>query len=238
MKHQDLASIALFKGIERKQFNQLIEGGSFEAFTKNELAYEEGEQGSKFGIVMSGLFRMTKDDPCGSRVGILFLSTGDLTGDLAMAESEPRYVMNCETLVSGIIFWIPRDTYLKNWLTSPLIMQRVQTATLERLRWMAQCRADQRLSLECRLAGFLLRAYARTKENADSAVLTLTRRALADAVGASIESVIRIMTKWEKRGVVSTASKVIHIAQPNTLKEIYDGSQKRKRRSHKVTVRR
>ncbi|HMN69852.1 MAG TPA: Crp/Fnr family transcriptional regulator [Bdellovibrionales bacterium] len=233
MKSQDLSAIPLFEGLERKLVSRLIEGGSFEAFTKNELAYEEGEQGNKFGIVMNGLFRMTKDDPCGAHVGILFLSIGDLVGDLAMAEVEPRYIMNCETLVSGLIFWIPRDTYLKSWLTSPVIMRRVQVATLARFKWMAQCRADQRLPLECRLAGFLLRAQSRTKENPDSSVMTLTRRALADAVGASVESVIRVMTRWEKRGFVKTASKVIRVAQPESLKEVYNGSRKRTRKSYR-----
>lgn len=110
MKRQDLAGIALFKEIDRKLVTQLTSGGSFEAFTKGELAFGEGEDASRFGIVMSGLFQMTKDDPHGSRVGILFLSAGDLTGDLAMADDEPRYAMTCETLVSGIIFWIPRET--------------------------------------------------------------------------------------------------------------------------------
>lgn len=238
MKREGLSNIALFKGIERKLLNQLIVGGSSEAFTKKDLAFEEGDRGDKFGIVVSGLFRMTKDDPRGERVGILFLSTGDLTGDLAMAETEPRYVMTCETLTSGLIFWIPRDTYLRSWLTSPIIMQRVQRATLARINWIAHCRADQRLTLESRLAGFLLRAHERAKENAESVVLMLTRRDLADAVGARVESVIRIMKAWEKRELVSTASKAIRVAQPGFLKEIYDGPQKPTRKSQKRPARR
>ena len=225
MKHFDLTSVPLFKGIESKQLNRLIEGGSFEAHTKGEFAFEEGAPGHRFGIVKSGLFRMTKADPSGARVSILFLSADDLLGDFPMAEAEPRYVMTCETLVSGIIFWIPRETYLKHWLTCPNIMQRMQSATLARLEWMAQCRADQRLSLECRLAGFLLRTHERFKNKSESSVLKLTRSTLSDAVGASVESVIRTMTKWEKHGLVLTEAKTIFVAQPDRLKEIYDSSQ-------------
>lgn len=230
MKPQDLVSLPFFKGIEKKLFTHLLSGGSYEAFTKGELAYEEGERASRFGIIASGLFRMTKDDSAGSRVGLLLLSRGDLAGDLPMAESDPRYIMSCETLVSGLIFWIPRETYTRYWLASPMVMQRVQAATLERIEWMAQCRADQRLSLESRLASFLLRAQSRKLQNPDSAVTTLTRRALADAVGASVESVIRVMAMWEKRGLVTTTNKVISVIEPDAIFEIYENTRKRKRK--------
>ncbi|MGE3759777.1 MAG: Crp/Fnr family transcriptional regulator [Pseudobdellovibrionaceae bacterium] len=230
MKPQDLANLALFKGIDNKLFNHLISGGSFEAFTKNEMAYEEGEKAARFGIIASGLFRMTKDDTLGSRVALLFLSSGDLVGDLPMALNEPRYAMNCETLVSGIIFWIPKETYTRYWLTSPPAMQRVQAATLDRLQWMAQCRADQRLPLGSRVAGFLIRAQSRKDDNPESAIMTLTRRALADAVGASVESVIRVMASWEKRGLVATPEKVVTIRDIAAVQEIHEKPKKRNRK--------
>ncbi len=225
MNHNGISNTALFKGIEKKLLNQLIDGGSFQTFTKKEMAYTEGERASKFGIVVSGFFRLTKDDLRGERVSILFLSSGDLTGDLVMAEPNSLYTMTCEALHNGHIFWIPRETYLRSWLTTPVITQRVQVATLARINWMIQSRADQRLNLDCRLAGLLLRASAYVSANAEGVELTLTRRDLADAVGASVESVIRVMTKWEARGLVSTASQVIRILQPSFLKSIYTGIQ-------------
>lgn len=122
---------------------------------------------------------------------------------------------------------------MQSWVTSPAVIQRLQSATLARLKWMAQCRADQRLSLECRLAGFLLRAYFRTQENADSRVLNLTRQSLADAVGASVESVIRTMKKWETCGLVTSASKVIRVEKVKSLREIYEGPRKPIRKPRK-----
>lgn len=229
MRDTEIPNLPLFKGIERKLLSQLTDGGSLEIFTKKELAYEEGERANRFGIIVSGLFHMTKDDVCGDRVSILFLSSGDLTGDLAMADPNPLYLMTCEALRNGQIFWIPRETYLRSWLTSSIIMQRVQALTLARINWMVQSRADQRLSLECRLAGLLLRADSFASQENDSADLTLTRRDLADAVGASVESVIRVMARWEARGLISTASRAICISQPSTLKNIYNGVQRRTR---------
>jgi CRP/FNR family transcriptional regulator len=63
-------------------------------------------------------------------------------------------------------------------------------------------------AVESRLATALLKLYERFGDDFDdgtsSIPVTLARRELADMVSTAVETVIRIMTRWEREGVVTT----------------------------------
>jgi CRP-like cAMP-binding protein len=57
-------------------------------------------------------------------------------------------------------------------------------------------------------------------ENALTLPLPLTRREIADTLGSSVESVIRVMSDWSKQGFIQTTDQNIKVLHPEKIIEI------------------
>ena len=60
-------------------------------------------------------------------------------------------------------------------------------------------------------------------ENETILPIPLTRQEIADAVGASVESVIRIMSDWSRKGYISTSDQLIRIERMDKILEVIKG---------------
>jgi CRP-like cAMP-binding protein len=210
-----IADLDFFRGLSPDLLTFATTGASIQKTKTKEALFHEGTQAERFAIVMKGAFLLSHREPRENRVALSFAVRNDPIGLMIMTNPEPRYPVTCESMRAGVVLWIPRITYLENWIQVPELVVRVQNAFSDRMHWMIMDRVGHRLPLEVRLAGFLLKAKER------SPGLYLSRKDLADAVGASVESVIRVMTHWERRGLVATTSQFIDIFEPEILEEIY-----------------
>lgn len=217
-----LKGLDLFKGLDRKTVEKLVEGAYAERAAKKQILFREGDLASHFAVVTGGLLRLTKADPLEDRVAMAFLMRGDLLGALIMPHPAPRYPVTCQAIRSSSLIWIPRETYLSRWLGSAEVIARVQIAVMDRVQWIHQGRVDQRLPLEARLAGFLLNARERFPSGDCQLAIQLSRKDIADAVGSTVESVIRVMANWERKGILNTSAQIIELHRPEILKDIHD----------------
>lgn len=216
-----LVNLELFKGFGLSMIEKLVEGACSERVAKKQIVFREGDATNRFAIVTGGLFRLTKSDPLEDRVAMAFLMRGDLLAALIMPQPTPRYPVTCQATRASTLVWIPRDIYMNNWLGSSELMARVQLAIMDRVQWIHQSRVDQRLPLEARLAGLILKAKERFSNGSSALGLQLTRQDMADAVGATVESVIRVMASWERKGILATSAQIVEVHELGILKDIY-----------------
>jgi len=216
-----LVNLELFKGFDLSKIEKLVEGAHSERIAKKQIIFREGDGASRFAIVTGGLLRLTKADPLEDRVAMAFLMRGDLLAALIMPHPTPHYPVTCQATRASAVVWIPRDTYMNKWLGSAELMARVQLAIMDRVQWIHQGRVDQRLPLEARIAGFILKAKERFPNGSSVLGLQLSRQDIADAVGATVESVIRVMANWERKGILETSAQIVEVHQTGILKDIY-----------------
>jgi CRP-like cAMP-binding protein len=53
--------------------------------------------------------------------------------------------------------------------------------------------------------------------------IPITRQEIADSVGASVESVIRVMSDWSQNGYLKTTDQVIHVLRMDKILEVMMG---------------
>jgi CRP-like cAMP-binding protein len=56
-------------------------------------------------------------------------------------------------------------------------------------------------------------------ENGLELPLPITRKEIADTLGATVESVIRIMSEWSKMGIIQTNDQYIRVIKPDKVIE-------------------
>lgn len=120
---------------------------------------------------------------------------------------------------------IPRDAVLAAVSSEPqlgLSLARSMQQKLDTL--MAKIDVLSAGSVEARLATLLTQLEEQYGDEFDdgsvNVMVALSRQELADLVSTSFETAIRVMTKWEREGVVETLSKGFRIANRAALRAI------------------
>jgi CRP-like cAMP-binding protein len=164
-------------------------------FERQRVIYFEGAPAERLWVVRQGEVRLYKSSPSGQITTLDVLGPGEVFGAISAIEQE-AYPASAETVTEGSAWWLGRDVFLRLLNDDPLlareilriVSRRLQDAH-DRLRSLAHDPAPTRVALA------LLRA-------ANGSEARVTRRALAEAAGTSVETAIRVVRRFEVAGIV------------------------------------
>ncbi len=216
----EVLAFPLLHGFERKMVSDLCSGGEVRVQRHREVVFNHGETASHFGIVLTGAYKLSRLTYMGDETIIHFSSPGDVVAALVMPQPNPIYPVNVRAMGPSRMMIIPRETYLKYWLSNPLLIARIQQLLSSRMGRFQNQKIMQRAPLRAKMAALLLNLLESKDDGADVEVpLPLTRKEIADSLGVTVESVIRVMSDWSKQGMVSTSDHRIRILKPGLLVE-------------------
>ncbi len=219
--------IDLFRGLPPMAAQELTRGADLFRHRHRDVMFRAGETAEHFGVVVSGCYKLLKPRTGGGDGTLLaFATRGEPIGLLIMSRPHALYPVTSQALGLSSFLRIPRETYLEAWLHQPELTQRLHSAVMQRCQDFHSDRALQRLALPSRIAGFLLRCLDHYGVDGGNLLrFPLSRKEIAEAVGAQVESVIRVMSAWQKAGVVTTSAQFIEILEPAELARLVNGRQ-------------
>lgn len=210
--------VSLFSHLDQITTNQLFFNADQITLNNRESLFEQGEDADCFYFIKSGVIKLsvysnhtnTLLDLCGK---------GNLIGPLMMGSQQiSKYPISAMSLGKSILIRIPKSTYNLYWMNNKSAMQIVHENSMQRMMMLQNDRSIQRLDLEAKVAYFLLsKVHANTET-------PITRRDIADGIGSSVESVIRVLSKWETNQWVMTQSQHIHIKNYDEIHHIWQHS--------------
>lgn len=215
----NLQSLEVLRDLPPATVQSLLAGSRLLRHRHRGVLIRAGDDADHFALVVSGCYKMLKPRPDGGGALIAFAAGGEPIGLLTMAEAGPHgYPIDVESLGTSSALWIPKETYEAAWLREPRIVRRMHLAMLRRSRDLHADRASQHLPLPARIGAFLLRHLDRSVADERGLLkFPLTRREIAEAVGAQTESVVRVMSAWQKAGWISTCERYIEIPRPELI---------------------
>ncbi|GGY16821.1 catabolite gene activator protein [Streptomyces minutiscleroticus] len=165
----------------------------------------QGDPGTHVILLVSGSALVTLTGPNGERTLLAVRGAGELLGELAVLDNQPRTatVIAAETCRIRIV---PADLFLayveENDLLSCLLrhaIARVRESEAVRLELATA-------SVPLRLASALSRLVDAASANASGVVVRLTQTELSEMIGASRNAVGNALKPWRERGWVTTTS--------------------------------
>ena len=105
----------------------------------------------------------------------------------------------------------------------PEITRRLLAGLTLRLMTLNKRLADMTGSVEYRAARLfttLAERMGRREKEGVSIPLALSRQEIADLVGTTVETAIRVMSRWQKEGLIETDKAGFLIRNPMALREI------------------
>ncbi|MFN2560757.1 MAG: Crp/Fnr family transcriptional regulator [Jatrophihabitans sp.] len=193
------------------------------AFVRGDVIFRSGEEGSLFGILLSGRTKVVAHGPSERSILIDLQGPGDLIGELSVLTGEPRSadVIAVEPVRVGIA---PALT-LRRLAERPNVSLALLATLGERLRdansgrWeIATLTAEQRVGV--RLLQLVDR-YGRTDETGTRIELPISQDELADWTGLSRPAVARVLAQLRGEGLVTTARRSLSVLDSDALRALF-----------------
>jgi CRP-like cAMP-binding protein len=194
---------------------------------RGECLFEAGSPSTWVWAVVEGLVHMVRVGPGDKQSVLEVIPPGDLFGAIVALDERP-YPLAAVAVEPSIVWRVPSALVREIARHHPTLRAAILQHVAPRLR-----AAHERLhSIACepveqRLARALLVLAVRVGEpgTAPGRPLTVTRQELADMIGTTVETVIRITGRWRAGRVVSTGRGQITVLDPARLRAIADGGE-------------
>lgn len=215
--------IELFKDLSERELSELEQTSLKETFKKKESIFSEGEPARWFCILTKGKIKITKLSYDGKEIILELIKAPDFFGGLAVLKGFP-YPASAIAMEESEVIKIPREVFLKLVEKYPSINKAMLSFLIDRVKVTQETLKNVAFErVETRIASALLRLsekYGRTEEDGLMIDLRLTKQELADMVGTTVETAIRVMSRFKKSGYLNEKDGNIIIKDINKLKEL------------------
>lgn len=192
-------------------------------FAAGATALEEGLKADSFFLLWSGQVKMCRLTPAGKNLILSLFGPGDLFGVTPVLSGEPCGA-SFETLVDTECLEIRRADLFALFGRQPELMAEILPYLTRHLMECRNCLVESSCArVETRFASLFLGLAEKLGQPADGGwfiPLPLSRQELADLTATTLETAIRVMSRWGREGVVTTRRDGFLLRDRNGLEEL------------------
>src|SRR5690606_37716495 len=168
--------------------------------------------------LVSGKAKIFQGIQDGERRTLYLYADGDLIAYRQLIADQPHPV-SAMLLEDSVIRLIPAETFRGLIQTSPFFARNMLTGLAREFTvWINLMNAFKRYSVRQRIILVLLMLEAQDRESsAPSGFVSLSRTDIAEYVGATLETVVRMLQALRAEGTLELDGRSIHIREPMQL---------------------
>ncbi len=217
-KVQILRRSFIFSSLDNDELGELANLAIERSFMSTEFIFWDGDPPDWFYVVAEGKIKVIKHSSLGKEFIIAFFGPGEMFGEVAVFENKP-YPASAQAIAETKVVGIKREAFLSFLANRPQVALRIINVLGGRLR-DAQSRlrdlAGERV--EQRLTSVLLMLSSKL-----GLTLPFTRQDIADMVGTTTETAIRIMSHLKERGIIRSVRGKVIILDKEKLRILSEG---------------
>lgn len=213
--------VPMFRGLPPEAQDHIASLASLRDYRRGEHLWREGDDPESFTIVVRGRVKVVKEGEAADVIYELF-GVGEPVGAIAVYNFMP-YPAAAVALEPTTLLVLPRRDWFELLDRNPefarAIIRELTRLVLALTRKLDDMRGH---TVESRIAQLFLNLAERlgrpTKEGIELPI-QLTRQEVADLVGTTVESAIRVLSRWGRDGLLVTGEKRFLIPSPERLRE-------------------
>ena len=213
----------LYRRLSDEDRRRLTEVSLVRSYPRGETIFSEGDPSDFLYTIVSGRVKVLKMLPAGKEVILEILGAGDPLGAVAAYESRP-YPASAVTLEETTCILVKRGAFFALLETAPSLVRGLLVGLSFRLIELTKRIAEVTGSrVEARFAHLFLKLADRMGRPDAQGVfipMSLSRQDLADLTGTTIETCIRIMSRWGKQRLVATEKDGFRLLDRAALEEL------------------
>lgn len=196
-----------FSGLSEAACRRLAEMSRLRNATKRDLLFMEGAEGKAVYLLVSGSVQLVKTSPEGKETVIKTVKEGELFAEVILFE-QSRYPVTAAAVTDAEVIELPRAGFLK-LLDEREFRDDFIVMLMSKQRYLAE-RIQQLTSMDVeeRFVEFLREHYGEQPQ----ITLTIPKKDIAAAIGATPETFSRLLRTLEERGGFSWKGRVIRVS--------------------------
>lgn len=222
-----LKSIPLLSKLEDSSIESILNALIQKKYKKNDYIFYEGDEANAFGIVIEGRVKIVKHSLEGKEVIIRIIPEKHIFGEVAMFDDLP-YPASAIAMDDTKILMFEKANFLSAIKKEPSIAWEIIIDLSRKLRDASQVLKEVAAErVEKRIASLLMRLgeyYGVKKGEVIELNFPITRQEIADMCGTTVETAIRIMSRFTKEGMIETEKGAIKILSSQGLTKIIKGA--------------
>jgi len=221
-----LRSSTLYRNLSAEDQKRLAAVSLARSYEKGQTIFAEGDQPAFLFTIASGRVKVVKTIPSGKEIILEIFGPGDPVGAVVAYEGKP-YPASAVALEHVECILVRRTEFFALFERHPSFVRGFLTGMAQRIveltRRIPEVAGGR---VETRFANLFLKLADRVGQAQNGArfvPLPLSRRELADLTGTTIETSIRIMSRWGKEGIVSTEREGFLVKDVAALERLAEG---------------
>jgi len=213
-------SLSLFAGLQRDQVRAILDEATSHRHDAGATVFAEGEAAGQFFLLLDGHVRAQRVTANGEEVILHQIPAGELFG-IARAMGLDRYPATAVVVAESIVLAWPMpcwDDFMARFegfarQTFRTLGQRMHDKN-DRIIEMATQQVEQRIS------NVLLRLVNQSGRKTAIGIeidFPITRQDISEMSGTTLHTVSRVLSGWERAGIVQSERKKITVVQPHRL---------------------
>ena len=210
-----LSHVSPFNVLPKEELSRMLQRARPRSFGKGETIYSEGDPADSVWIATKGRVQIFKYSSQGHPLAIESITPGELFGTLCRLGSNGRsYPCTAIAAVETDVMQISDREFLEVYNRYPAVVMGVCSLCSQRLQAVQGLSCTSQEPVEKRLAMLLL-----SLQKKHGKVLSFTKRELAEQVGTTVETAIRVMSRFRKQGWISSSRGKLELKKIQAIEE-------------------
>lgn len=215
-----LSEVPPFRLLSEREIRETLELASRKVFPAGSYVFNEGGEAERFYLLLDGHIRVVRSTEGGEQVISIHIPPGQLFG-IAKALGRTTYPASalcaddCLTLSWPMSLWDTFTTRYEGFTTETykVVGNRVRQMN-DTIMEMATKQVEQRVA--CAVLR-LIQQGGRKTDGGIEVAFPITRQDISEMTGTTLHTVSRLLSAWEKDGVVSSKRRHILVTDPHQL---------------------
>lgn len=218
-----LQSSTLLNALTPEEMETLASTSRVVHVGRGEIIWISGDEVDYFGLAGTGFVKMVRGNADGTDVAVELMGPGQIFGMMGTIT-----MAGCPlTSIAVTDMWylrIPKrpflDIYEKNVRLKDRLVRRMTLrlhGAMDLMARMSSGRVDERIAA---ILFILADSYGERHGKQLTLQVPLTRQEISEMAGTTVESCIRVISRWQKEGLVATDKHIITILDENRLGKV------------------
>jgi len=223
LRPEDLAGMDLFVGLSRGSLLKVAGCGRIRRLVKGTIVFAQGTPADHCHALIKGRVRITQSDGNGAQLVVRFIGPGEMFGTVPLF-TDGKYPAEARAITDSIEVSWSESVLLDLIGRYPQIALNIMKVLGARIREVQErLREVATRPVECRIANVLLRLSDRAGQAANEGTtiaFPLTRKDVAEMCGTTLHTASRVLTAWEKSGLIATKQRRITVRRREAVRRI------------------
>jgi len=224
---KELRRVSAFQEASDEDLTLLVEKGILRSIEEGEFFFFQGDPAVYFYILVTGKAKLLQSNPSGQQVNLRTIGEWEMFGALGISKPDANYPATAQALESSTVLAI-ESKFMQTMLeTRPQIafgLMNLMTSYIQEMQARYRELATERV--EQRVANTLIRLAGQsgTKSSKEAGIeLFFSRQDVAEMTGSTLYTISRLLSEWERQGIIEAGRERIKILKPHDLVKIAGG---------------